>query len=289
MRFYIGTYTSQKARPGFTSANSMRRPVRWVSPTLAAKRVSILRFLRCIPPKRTLLYAVNESDAGQISAFAIDDASSQLRLLNQQSTSGAAPCDVSLDASGRCAMVANYVTGNVAVFPIEDDGRLLPAAYIDQHHGHGPDASRQEGPHAHCILPDPAGRFVFSCDLGIDQILIYELDAGSAKLRAHSPPFATTGDACRSGCQTRHITFHRTAPFAYVITEMANTLCVYSATTHRPVRSRRRRLFQHCRRISRAPAMLRRCVFTRRARFSTPPTAATIPSRFLRLIYRTAN
>jgi 6-phosphogluconolactonase len=232
MRFYIGTYTSKGAagiyKCEFDATNGSLG-----EPTLAA-RSEDPSFLALHPAKR-FLYAVNESDAGHASAFAIDDATGQLQFLNQQSTFGSAPCYVSIDSAGRCAMVANYSSGNVAVLPIQDDGQLLPASCIDQHHGHGPNPSRQEGPHAHCIVPDAAGRFIFSCDLGLDQILIYDLDAGAGKLLAHVPPFASTP----SGAGPRHITFHPTLPFAYVITEMGNTLCTFrynaSAGTLTPV------------------------------------------------------
>ena len=78
------------------------------------------------------LHAVNELDSfqnqptGAVSVFAIDRQSGKLKLLQQISSLGAAPAHLSLDKSGRYLMVANYNGGNVAVFPIGNDGQLGP-------------------------------------------------------------------------------------------------------------------------------------------------------------------
>ncbi len=43
-------------------------------------------------------------------------------------------------------------------------------------------AERQEGPHAHCIVLDPANRFAYACDLGTDKIMIFRFDGRRGKL-----------------------------------------------------------------------------------------------------------
>src|SRR5512143_3518140 len=73
-------------------------------------------------PQRNFLYAVNEvtSFAGEagggVSAFAVDPESGELTLLNVHSSRGQDPCYISVEQTGRFALVANYNSGNVAMF-----------------------------------------------------------------------------------------------------------------------------------------------------------------------------
>lgn len=118
-----------------------------------------------LSPDRHFLYAVNEVTGGRgpygnISAFAVDPLTGDLKYLNQQSTHGLAPCFVSIEPEGRYCLVANYETGSVCVLPVKKDGSLGPATGTVQCSGSGPNRERQEGPHAHMILPGPGRRFI---------------------------------------------------------------------------------------------------------------------------------
>ncbi|HEX5165297.1 MAG TPA: lactonase family protein [Thermomicrobiales bacterium] len=174
----------------------------------------------------TRLYAPNETTTlagrpgGAVSAFAIDRQSGGLALLNRQPSHGTDPCHVRLDQTGRNLLVANYTSGSVAVLPVETDGRLAPASDVRQHHGSGPNPTRQEGPHAHFITPDRSNRFVLVADLGLDQVLIYRLDVDAGTLAAHEPAFA----ALPPGSGPRHLAFHPSLPILYVINELASTI-----------------------------------------------------------------
>jgi 6-phosphogluconolactonase len=181
-----------------------------------------------VEPRGKFLYAVNELTreeevSGTVSAFAIDPATGDLAFLNKQLTGGLAPAYVSTDQNGRYAFVANYITGNVAVFPVQKNGELLPASDHNQHHGSGPDP-RQDGPHAHSILPDPSGQFLLSADLGADHILMYGFDPQKGELLPHDPPFISIP----AGSGPRHMTFHPYGNFLYVVTECASTILVFA-------------------------------------------------------------
>ena len=108
-------------------------------------------------PGGHFLYAVNETETyegqptGAVSAFAIDSASGKLSLLNQVSSRDGGPAHITLDQTGKYALVANYTRGSVAVFPVRRDGRLGEASAFVQHHGSGMDKERQEQPHAHAV------------------------------------------------------------------------------------------------------------------------------------------
>lgn len=178
-----------------------------------------------IHPKEHTLYAVNEvttragKSAGGVSAFAINHENGQLSLLNEQSSEGGAPCYISPDREGRSVLVANYVGGNVAVLPVMSDGALGPASHVVQHAGRGPNAQRQEAPHAHFIAMDPSNRFALVADLGIDRVLVYRLSADGRSLQHES-----TGDGrLKAGAGPRHIAFHPTLPFVVVANELDST------------------------------------------------------------------
>src|SRR5437667_4828779 len=172
-------------------------------------------------PNGRVLYAVNELEpTGAVSAFAIERATGALTRLNEQPSEGGAPCYVSVDRSGRAALVANYAGGSVALLPIEANGALAPAASVVHHTGKGPNPERQEAPHAHCILPDPSNRFALAADLGADRVFVYQLDLEGRSLR-----HIEEGDAgLRPGAGPRHLAFHPTLPLVFVANELDSTV-----------------------------------------------------------------
>jgi len=172
-----------------------------------------------IHPNGRALYAVNELDAaGAVSAFAIDRGTGALTRLNEQPSGGGAPCYVSVDRSGGAALVANYGGGSVALLPIASNGALAPA-HVVQHTGKGPNAERQEAPHAHCIIPDRTGRFALAADLGADRVFVYRLDLDGKALRHEG------GDAVmKPGAGPRHLAFHPTLPLVFVANELDSTV-----------------------------------------------------------------
>jgi 6-phosphogluconolactonase len=129
-----------------------------------------------------------------------------------------------VDATGKCLLVANYNSGSIAALPIHDDGSLGETTGAIQHTGSGANPARQKGPHAHFILPSPDNRFALNCDLGLDKIFIYRLDAPAAKLAANDPPFASVAP----GAGPRHLVFSADGKFVYVINEMGGTVTVFS-------------------------------------------------------------
>ncbi len=162
-----------------------------------------------------------------MSAFAIDQATGKLTLLNRQSTGGPGPCHVNVDRTGKCVLVTNYSGGSCASLPVRNDGSLGEAASFIQHKGSSVNPDRQAGPHSHSINPSPDNRFAFVADLGLDKVLIYKLDPARATLTPNDPPFA----AVPPGSGPRHFVFHPGGRFAYVINEMLCTVTAFNYDT----------------------------------------------------------
>ena len=124
-----------------------------------------------IHPNKEYLYAVNEHDGkegietGKVSAFAIDKTTKNLSFLNDQVSKGTAPCHVSVTASGKYALVANYSSGSIAALPIKENGQLAEPTDIARHKGKGTHP-RQESPHAHFINSTPDNQLITAIDLG---------------------------------------------------------------------------------------------------------------------------
>jgi 6-phosphogluconolactonase len=229
---YLGTYTGEKSK-GIYVAQFDPVTGKLSAPRLAAETKNPT-FL-AMDPQRHWLYAVNEvsdfgkSGAGAVSAFSVDPKTGDLMLLNQQPSGGAGPCHLAVAANGECVLAANYGSGSVAVLPLGTDGRLGEPSVSIQHHGSSVNPHRQEGPHAHFITWDPANRLVFTCDLGLDKVLIYKLDPGLRTLSPNDPPFF----AVKPGSGPRHLAFHPSGHQVYVLNEMSSTLTVCSYDAQR--------------------------------------------------------
>jgi 6-phosphogluconolactonase len=144
-----------------------------------------------VHPSGKFLYAVNEAGKNSmVSAFALERKTGKLTLLNQLPALGEDPCYISFDKTGKYALVANYTSGNVVVFPILPDGKLGEHTALVQDSGTlGPNKERQEGPHAHWIETSPDNRFALVSDLGLDEVLVYKFNAVKGTLSPNQPPY----------------------------------------------------------------------------------------------------
>ncbi len=224
---YVGTYTGKKSK-GIYRCELDLATGKLSEAALAGEAVNP-SFL-AIHPNQRFLYAVGEvaqfkgEMAGGVVAFAIDPQVGSLKALNQESSRGAGPCHIVVDAQGKNALVANYGGGSVAALPIHADGKLAPAAGFIQHEGSSVNKQRQEKPHAHSINLDAAGRFAFAADLGLDKVLVYRFDGAKATLTPHAPPSASVAP----GSGPRHFAFHPSGKYAYVINEMLCTMTAFA-------------------------------------------------------------
>jgi 6-phosphogluconolactonase len=201
-------------------------------PVLAAQAVNP-SFLAA-HPTRPLILAVAEVDdhdggrTGGVKGFAIDEATGRLAALGSQPSGGGGPCHVSLDPAGRVVLAANYGGGSVICLGIDETGSPRPVVtgssggFVQHDYDRagvaGINAGRQEKPHAHSIDVSPDGRFACCCDLGLDEVIIYRLDAERATLTPHGKATLATGSG------PRHFAFHPEGRFAWCVNELALTV-----------------------------------------------------------------
>jgi len=173
------------------------------------------------------LYAVSELEGktpGGVAGFAINRANGSLEPLNSVPSGGVAPCHLAVDATGKMLIVANYMTGGVASFVIDKDGRLGNMASLMAAQGSSVNRERQEGPHAHEVVLSSDNHLAYVPDLGLDQIRIYQLDPANAKLTPHDPPSLKE----EPGYGPRHLVFSRDGKYLYVVNELKSFITVFS-------------------------------------------------------------
>ncbi len=177
-------------------------------------------------PTGDYLYSTRlESGAGFVSAFRIDKNRGKtplLELINSQPIGDGGAACIAVDKTGRVLMSAQYGGGSVATFPINDDGSIGPRVELVKHgQGSGVVANRQAESHPHWVGTSPDNRFMLVPDLGMDRVVVYELDAETAKLKPHSQV------AVPPGAGPRHMKFHTSGRYAFVLNEMALTISCF--------------------------------------------------------------
>ncbi len=226
---YVGTYTQDGSTSKGIYAYRFDATTAKLTPVGLAAETTNPSFL-AVHPNHRFLYAVNEignykgQESGGVSAFAIDRATGKLTFLNEVASGGADPAYITVDKTGKYVLVANYTGGSIASFPVLEDGRLGEASAFVQHTGHGTNPERQEAPHAHSIDLSPDDRFAIVDDLGLDETLVYKFDNTKGSLTLNTPPFAKAVP----GAGPRHFAFAPSGKFAYVLTEMGNTVTTYA-------------------------------------------------------------
>jgi 6-phosphogluconolactonase len=247
---YVGTYTAPNVAPGATlKSDAVGIYVFRMDPTDGAlTSVQVVptdnpSFL-AIDPTNKYLYSTNELGPGQVpttpsgngrfSAWAINQGNGNLSFINHVDSDGTFPAHLSVHPSGTYLLGSNYGTGNFPIYQINGDGSIgaMTDNFQDTGDGTGPNPARQEGPHAHQILTDPGVNHVFGVDLGADQVMAWNLaltGANAGKLIQNTVPHANV--ASGSGC--RHMVFHPSLNFAYVIDELVSSI---TAFTYDPTR-----------------------------------------------------
>ena len=215
----IGTYTSAKSEGVYvykfnteTGENNFVSAMKTSNPSFVA-----------VSPDKKFVYAVNEDDPGNVTAFSFNRSNGQLTQLNQQPSHGRHPCYITIDKNGKWVIVGNYSTGTIAVYPTNKDGSLGPATDSVLHEGSSVNSERQEAAHVHATVLNKNNKTLYVPDLGMDMVMLYNLDNKTGKLKE----FTTPSVATEPGAGPRHIDIHPNGKYAYLMEEMTGGVSVY--------------------------------------------------------------
>lgn len=218
MRFYIGTDTRTSSKGLYLGSLEITTgKITLVDNIASLNHPSFIS----IHPSGNYLYVVSEID-NKVYSYMITPTSDDLVLIDKKSTNGSVPCYISTTANGQLLFIANYGSGNCITLQLKKGG-MMEISDVVTHEGSSQDTDRQEAPHPHSIVPDPLSKFVYVADLGIDKIMIYEIDFKEGKLHPAKKPYQNV----RSGSGPRHLIFYNNSGYAYVSNELNSTITVF--------------------------------------------------------------
>ena len=180
-------------------------------------------------PKGNYLFSVNGTGIGDnkrwgsVTSYKINRKNGKLSKKNVVSAYGGGPCHIVIDKTGTRALISNYGSGNVVMLPISNTGLLGEEAVTIQHSGSSVNEARQKKPRVHSIKLSNDNKYAYVSDLGIDKVMIYELDAEMGSLKPAPIPYVDI----KPGSGPRHFSYHQNLPYAYVINELLNTVTAF--------------------------------------------------------------
>ena len=166
-----------------------------------------------------IIYSVAEggADDSYIYSLKYRPDSMTLAIAGHDKTLGSSPCFVMADWKRGMAFTANYSGGSLSVFGADGSGNVARQKVLN-FRGRGVHPSRQEKPHIHSVYYSPDSSRIWACDLGTDRIRVIRAD-----------DFTYTGEediVLPDGSGPRHICFHSSGKYAYVITELSGDVVV---------------------------------------------------------------
>lgn len=230
--FFTATLKAEHTRVYFGTSNSrgiytseLDSESGSLAPLTLAAKIGSPGFI-AIHPNQQFLYATTSgfetpNNAG-VAAFKIQ-ADGTLELINKLPSGGSGACHLSIDPTGQSLVVVHYSSGSTASFQILPDGALAATESLHAHSGSGEHPKRQNKPHPHSAFIHPYNQFVYVPDLGIDQIIIYQL---SPELGTLTP--IGSADVPGGSQGPRHMKFSPDGTHAYVLNELSLTVATYA-------------------------------------------------------------
>ena len=161
-----------------------------------------------ISPDKRFLVAASRARPFTAHSFGIDRATGALEPAGSGPLAESSPY-IEHDRSGRYLLGASYSGHLVSVNPIKPDGTVAEPSQVI------PTAR-----HAHAIVQDRTGRFVFVPHLGTDQVFQFTFDEKSGRLAANTPPLVQL----EAGSGPRHIALAPDNRFAFLLNELTDTV-----------------------------------------------------------------
>lgn len=166
------------------------------------------------------LYAIKkEGNRCGVASFKIDE-TGDLTFINDclASTDGTG-CHISISKDGQFLFESVYGAGIVRLYK-RNNGNGEIEKLIDTYYGveSGPNQQRQESSHMHFVEQTPDLNYMVAVDLGGDVLNTFQFSNDGLKL-VHILKV-------EPGSGPRHLVFHPSGKYAYLVTELSNTIKV---------------------------------------------------------------
>lgn len=146
------------------------------------KRISSLEVRNpsfvCVDEKQKKIYAVNEMKeylgvfGGGVTQISYDEKGKMTSEFTDN-TGAMDPCHIIVSPDRKFVSIANFASGAVTTYGLDENGCINTEKHVYQHEGHSVHPKRQQGPHAHSTIFTPDGKYMFVPDLGIDTVKAY--------------------------------------------------------------------------------------------------------------------
>ncbi len=228
---YFGTYdegsVAGKGSKGIYLSRFDTGTGKLTEPELAAENPNPNWFL--IHPNGRTMYVTNElmsahgdPPPGTITVFSIDRKTGKLTQTAKVPSGGGQPCHMVFDRTTKMLIVANWYVGNVASFPVKNDGSLGPSSMLAPQEGErsGPAAGAPQT-HCHSLIVSPDNRFLLASNTGLNKIFVYRLNPSRYIFTPHDPPFL----GFEKPTNPRHMALHPNNKWIYIANEIAPGGC----------------------------------------------------------------
>lgn len=210
-QFLVGTYT-QNGSEGVYKITLDTESQRLSNNGLIATAINPTYL--AVSNKQDWLFAATGKQSGSIDSFKLDEQSNTYKFRQHVNNLGKGTCHISLNAQETQLAVANYSSGDVYLFDINPNSKVLTQKGYFKNEGTKPKQSRM-----HYVQWDNSGRFLYAIDLGTDEVIAFDVEDNNfspitvAKLSAGDGP--------------RHLVFHPKEPWVYVLNELTNSLAMF--------------------------------------------------------------
>ena len=158
----------------------------------------------CIDEKRKRIYAVNERKeylgrfGGGVTEISYDR-EGNMKVESTYNTEGTDPCHIILSPEGDFLAIANFASGALSIFELQENGAMTGEKKVFLHEGRSVHPVRQKGPHAHSVIFSPDSRYLYVPDLGLDQVKAYTFRGKEVKAAPEADFTVPAGSGPRFG------------------------------------------------------------------------------------------
>jgi 6-phosphogluconolactonase len=213
--FLVGTYTQEFSQGVYKITLDSKSNTLFNNGVMAK---SVNPSYLALSKNQDWLFAATGKKSGGIDTFKWDNTSNAFTLQQQIDKLGKGTCHIALNPQETQLAVANYSSSDVYMFDIDPITKALTQKGHFKNSGTGP-SKRQEKSHMHYVQWDNAGKFLYAVDLGTDEVLAFDTTSDNF--------IPTTATKLSAGDGPRHLAFHPTKPWVYVLNELTNSLAIF--------------------------------------------------------------
>lgn len=180
---------------------------------------------------RRFVYSVleNEERSSYVNVFSYNKYKEELDKKDEILSGDNGSCYITIDKDDKYVITANYGGGSISIFRIDKNGLFYKMSQLIVFEGQSVDPERQTKSHIHCVEFSPDGRYLLASDLGADIIYQIEIDHKCDECRKEFIINKTIRNIkVPDGSGPRHIKFHPSEKYFYVINELSDTIITFS-------------------------------------------------------------